>query len=163
MSNVDQLVRDFLAQPSIAVVGVSDKRETGCNATYRKFKEGGYRVFPVNPRIKSYSGATCYADLKSIPEKPAAVFILANPRVTDAIVQQCVQLGVRHVWMHYLMGVRPGAAAGMSSVSQDAVEVCRRNGISVIPGSCPNQYVRPDFGHRVMRGLFSLLGYYKLA
>ena len=37
MSNINSLVQDFLAQKKIAVVGVSDKRETGCNTNYFKF------------------------------------------------------------------------------------------------------------------------------
>src|SRR5205814_8236198 len=41
MSRIDALVQDFLAQKKIAVVGVSDKRETGCNLGYRRFKEAG--------------------------------------------------------------------------------------------------------------------------
>ena len=41
MSTIDSLVHDFLAQKRIAVVGVSDKRETGCNLGYRKFKQAG--------------------------------------------------------------------------------------------------------------------------
>jgi predicted CoA-binding protein len=44
MSKIDTLVQDFLAQKKIAVVGVSDKRETGCNLGYRKFREAGYTV-----------------------------------------------------------------------------------------------------------------------
>ena len=42
MSKIDPLVQDFLAQKKITVVGVSDKRETGCNLAYRKFKQAGY-------------------------------------------------------------------------------------------------------------------------
>ena len=95
MSKLDTMVQDFLAQKRIAVVGVSDKRETGCNAAYQKFKDGGYEVFPVNPRIASFQGDACYPDLTSIPTKPDAVFILASPKVTDQIVQQCVDLGVK--------------------------------------------------------------------
>ncbi|HOU42271.1 MAG TPA: CoA-binding protein [Promineifilum sp.] len=158
MSKIDPLIRDFLAQKKIAVVGVSDKRETGCNAAYQRFVAAGYTVFPVNPRLSTYQGATCYPDLRAIPEKPDAVFILANPRVTDQIVAQCVELGVGHVWMHCMMGVKPGAAANMTSVSADAVRVCRQNGIAVIPGTCPNQYLKPDFGHRLMRALAGVLG-----
>ena len=52
MSKIDPLVQDFLAQKNIAVVGVSDKRETGCNLAYRKFKEMGYSVSAVNPKVK---------------------------------------------------------------------------------------------------------------
>ena len=162
MAKIDNLVQDFLAQNRIAVVGVSDKRETGCNLAYQKFRDSGYQVYAVNPRITTFEGATCYPDLKSIPQKPDAVFILASPKVTDQIVQQCVDLGVKHVWMHCMMGTKPGLAAGMTSVSQDAVEMCKANGIAVIPGSCPNQFLKPDFGHAMMRGMWKLFGFMKV-
>jgi predicted CoA-binding protein len=162
MAKIDSMVQGFLAQKKIAVVGVSDKRETGCNLAYTKFKESGYRVFAVNPRIREFAGDSCYPNLKSIPEKPDAVFILASPKVTDQIVQECVDLGVKHVWMHCMMGTKPGLAANMTSVSRDAVAVCHENGIAVIPGSCPNQFLSPDFGHAMMRGLFRLFGNMKI-
>lgn len=159
MSKLDNMVKDFLARKKIAVVGVSDKRDTGCNLGYKKFKENGYQVFAVNPRINVFEGDPCYPDLKSIPEKVDAVFILASPKVTDLIVGQCVELGVKHVWMHCMMGTKPGLAKSMTSVSQSAVDICKANGIAVIPGSCPNQYLQADGGHKFMRGLWSLLGF----
>jgi predicted CoA-binding protein len=162
MAKIDTLVQDFLAQKKIAVVGVSDKRETGCNLAYRKFKAAGYTVSAVNPRLATFEGDPCYPDLSSIPQKPDAVFILTNPQVTEQVVQQCVDLGVKHVWMHCLMGTKPGLAAGMTSVSQDAVRLCHENGIAVIPGSCPNQFLQPDFGHTLMRMTMRTLGFLRL-
>jgi len=162
MSNIDTLVKDFLAQKKIAVVGVSDKRETGCNLAYRKFKQAGYAVSAVNPRLTTFEGDPCYPDLKSIPEKPDAVFILSNPKVTEQIVQQCIDLGVPRVWMHCVLGTRPGLAAGMTSVSQEAVRMCRENNIAVIPGACPNQFLNPDFGHALMRVMFRTFGLQKI-
>lgn len=159
MAKIDNMVQDFLAQKKIAVVGVSDKRDTGCNLNYTKFKDGGYQVYAVNPRIDTFNGAPCYPDLKSIPEKVDAVFILASPKVTDLIVDQCVELGIKHVWMHCMMGTKPGLAASMTSVSQAAVEKARQNGIAVIPGSCPNQFLKPDFGHAMMRKMWRLFGF----
>jgi len=159
MAKIDNMVQDFLAQKKIAVVGVSDQRETGCNLAYRKFKENGYEVFAVNPRITEFEGEPCYPDLKSIPDNPDAVFILANPKVTDEVVQQCVDIGVKHIWMHCMMGTKPGLVENITSVSQDAVRVCRENGIQVIPGSCPNQFLKPDFGHAMMRGLWRMFGF----
>lgn len=160
---IETLVQDFLAQKKIAVVGVSDQRDTGCNLSYRKFKENGYTVYAVNPRISSFEGDPCYPDLKSLPEKPDGVFILANPKVTEQIVQQCVDLGVKRVWMHCMMGTKPGLAQGMTSVSQSAVDLCKANGITVIPGSCPNQFLKPDFGHGMMRSMWKLFGFMKVA
>lgn len=163
MTDLDTMVGSFLTQKRIAIVGVSDQRDTGCNLAYERFAEAGYEVFPVNPRITTYEGVTCYPDLKAIPEKPDAVFILTNPNITEKIVDECVELGVQHVWMHCMMGTKPGLAESMTSVSQGAVDKCRENGILVIPGSCPNQFLNPDFGHRMMRGLWGLLGFMKIS
>jgi len=162
MAKVDTLVEDFLAQKKIAVVGVSDKRETGCNLAYRKFKESGYEVSAVNPRIESFEDDPCYPDLGSIPDKPEGVFILTNPKITDEVVQQCVDLGIQRVWMHCMMGTKPGLAASMTSVSEEAVRMCEENGITVIPGTCPNQFLRPDFGHKIMRGMFRTFGFLRV-
>jgi len=162
MPKLNTLVDDFLAQKRIAVVGVSDRRDTGCNAGYRRFKAAGYTVSAVNPRLSQFEGDPCYPDLSSIPEKPEAVFILANPQVTDRIVQQCVDLGIKHVWMHCMMGTKPGLAAGMTSVSPAAVEMCREHGITVIPGACPNQFLNPDVGHSIMRVLWRTLGFHSV-
>ena len=162
MSPLDSLVRDFLSQKKVALVGVSDKRETGCNLAYRKFKAQGYIVSAVNPRLTTFEGDACYPDLKSIPDKPDAVFILASPKVTEQIVQQCVDLGIKHVWMHCLLGTKSGLGAGMTSVSQEAVETCRRNGIAVIPGACPNQFLKADAGHAMMRGILRFLGLHSI-
>ena len=159
MSKIDNLVQGFLAQKVIAVVGVSNQRETGANKNYKIFKQHGNQVYAVNPRISSFDGSPCYPDLKSIPEKPDAVFMLTSPTVTEQIVQQCVDLGVKHVWMHCMMGTKPGLAAGSTSVSSSAVEVCRKHGITVIPGSCPAQFLNADLGHGMMRKLWNMFGY----
>jgi hypothetical protein len=50
----------------------------------------------------------------------------------------------------------------MTSVSQDAVHMCHENGITVIPGSCPNQFLEPDFGHRMMRVIMRTLGFLRI-
>ncbi len=162
MVTIDTLVQKFLAQKSIAVVGVSDKRETGANRNYRTFKKHGYRVYAVNPRISAFDGAPCYPDLKSIPEKPDAVFMLTNPGVTDQIVQQCIDMGIEHIWMHCMVGTKRGLALRSTSVSPSAVDECRKHGIVVIPGSCPAQFLKSDLGHTVICSLSRMLGLLKV-
>ena len=162
MAEIDRLVADFLARKRVAVVGVSDRRETGCNQAYRSFKKAGYDVVAVNPRLTEFEGDPCYPDLRAIPERPEAVFILTNPGVTDEVVEQCVDLGIGRVWMHCMMGTKPGLVRGVTSVSELAVQRCRENGITVIPGSCPNQFLAPDVGHRVMRALWRTLGFMRI-
>ena len=163
MSEVDTIVKIFLAQKTIAVVGVSDQRETGCNMAYKRFQDAGYTVWPVNPRLSEFERGPCFPDLKSLPEKPDAVFILTNPKITEQIVEDCVDPGVQHVWMHCMLGTKPGLIASMTSVSQDAVATCREHGINVIPGSCPNQFLSPDFGHGLMRRVWRVLGFMNIS
>lgn len=162
MAKIDTLVQDFLAQKKIAVVGVSDRRETGCNLCYRKFKKAGYSVSAVNPRLTTFEGDPCYPDLKSIPVPPEAVFLMTNTKVSEQIVQECVELGIKHVWMHCLMGTKPGLAPGITSVSPEAVRLCQEHGIAVIPGACPNQFFEPDFGHGLMRVMFRTIGFLRV-
>ncbi len=162
MPQLNTLVQDFLAQKRIAVVGVSNTRDSGANLNYKKFKQAGYTVYAINPHTETFDGDPCYPDLLSTPEKPDAVFILASPTVTEEIVNQCLEAKVGYVWMHCMMGTKPGLAADMTSVSQDAVRICRENSIHVIPGSCPAQFLNPDFGHKLMRGLWGLMGNLKV-
>ena len=159
MPRIEALVQDFVAQKVVAVVGVSENRETGCNLAYTKFKEAGCQVYPVNPHISTYRGETCYPDLHSLPQKPRAVFLFTNPTITEEIVRQCVDLGVTHVWMHCMMGTKAGLVGGTSSVSEAAVQLCRDHGIRVIPGSCPNQFLKPDPFHGFMLKLWNLFGF----
>jgi predicted CoA-binding protein len=160
MTPIDDLVKDFVAQKHVAVVGVSSSRDTGCNAAFTRFAKAGYRVTPVSPHLESFEGVRCYPDLRSIPERPDAVFVLTKPEVTDAIVEECVALGIRHVWMHCLWGTRPGLARSITSVSERAVERCHEHGIAVIPGACPNQYLATDPAHRVLRAIGRGLGWH---
>lgn len=159
MAKINVLVEQFLALKKIAVVGVSDLRETGCNSNHQKFKSAGDTTFAINPRLDSFDGDSCYPNLKALPEIPEGVFILANPKITEQVVKECVELGIKNVWMHCMMGTKPGLATGITGVSSQAVKLSQENGINEIPGSCQNQFLRPDLGHRMMHGLWRLFGF----
>ena len=162
MPTIDLLVKDFLTQKRIAVVGVSRTREDAANLNYRKLRAAGYRVFAVNPNTPAFDGDPCYPDLRSLPEPVDGVLIVTRPARAEEIVRQCVELGIRRVWMHCSLGARPllkKAAAAIGSASPEAVRLCRENGIAVIPGGCPMMFCPPvDFGHQCMRGLLRATG-----
>jgi len=153
-TTLEAKVQDFLAQKRIAVAGVSrnnNHHPTG-NLIYRRLKKTGHDVFAVNPHMQSFEGDRCYPDLRSIPGGVDGVVIVTRPEVTERIVQDCKDAGVRRVWMHRSL-------AKGSSVSADAVEYCRRNDISVIAGACPMMYGDGvDFGHSCMRLILGVTG-----
>jgi predicted CoA-binding protein len=147
-------VQDFLAQKRIAVAGVSrnNSRHPAGNLIYRRLKKTGHDVFAVNPHMQSFDGDRCYPDLRSIPGGVDGVVIITRPEVTEHIVQDCNETGVRRVWMHRSL-------AKGSSVSPKAVAYCQQHQISVIAGACPMMYGDGmDVGHTCMRWILGLTG-----
>lgn len=161
MATIDELVRDFLAQKRIAVAGVSATHSTTANVIYRKLKSQGHEIYPVGASGGVFDGDEIHRNVASLPVTVDAVLVVTRPAATLDIVKQCVATGVKRVWMHDMMGTHPTWGKGMSkklgSVSQEAVLLCRANGIAVIAGSCPMQFVG-DIGHKCMRGLLRLSG-----
>jgi uncharacterized protein len=150
----DMKVHDFLAQKRIAVAGVSrdNSHHPVGNVIYHRLKTTGHDVFAVNPHMQSFEGDRCYPDLHSIPGGVDGVVIVTRPDVTEQIVHECDEAGVRRVWMHQSM-------MKGSSVSPAAVEYCDEHGISVIAGACPMMYgADVDVGHTCMRWVLKLTG-----
>jgi len=154
-TTLDAKVHDFLAQKRIAVAGVSrDKSHHPVgNLIYHRLKATGHEVFAVNPHMETLEGDRCYPNLRSIPGGVDGVVIITRPDVTQQIVRDCHDAGIRRVWMHQSL------AKGSTSVSADAVEYCRQHDINVIAGACPMMFGDGvDFGHVCMRWMLRLTG-----
>lgn len=141
--------QEFLAQERIAVAGVSRQGQETANLIYRKLRETGHQVFPVNPSASIIEGEMCYPNMQSIPGGVDGVVIVTRPEVTAEIVQDCVEAGVPRVWMH-------NNTFMLSSVSDTAVQTCRDHNIIVIDGGCPMMFL--DFGHKCMRWMLGVMG-----
>jgi predicted CoA-binding protein len=152
MKNLQVKVDDFLAQKSIAVAGVSrNTKSEAANAIYKKLRDSEYTVYPINPSAETVEGDICYSNLRSVPNKVESVVICTRPEVALEIVKECIELDIKHVWMHRSFG--PG------SVSEEAAELCKKNDITVIAGACPMMYCQPvDFGHKCMHWILKVLG-----
>lgn len=149
--SIADAARSFLANKRIAVAGVSREQggAHGGNVVYARLKERGYEVYPVNPNAPEVEGDPCFPDVGSIPGGVEAVVIATTPAVAPAVMQQCIDAGVAHVWMHRAFG--PG------SVSPAATELGRRAGILVIDGGCPLMF-KPtdDLPHRMMKSVLTI-------
>jgi hypothetical protein len=152
MTSIKDAAAEFLSHKRVAVTGVSrDPGSHGSNVVYRRLRERGYDVFAVNPNADSVEGDRSYHDLSSIPGGADAVVIGTRPEVADETMRECAELGIRHVWMH--------RGPGAGSVSKSAAEYGRAHGIEVIDGGCPCMFgPTADFGHKVMRRVFTLAG-----
>jgi len=144
MPSIPQPVSEFLQGKRFAVAGVSRQPQQAANAVFRKLRDGGYEVFPVNPNASELEGAKCYPDVRSIPGDLDGVVIATHPDIAAEVVRQCVERGVHRVWFH--------RSFGAGSVSDSAVRDCEAHGIQCIVGGCPLMYCEPiDLGHRCIR------------
>ena len=102
--------------------------------------------------MTAFDDGPCYADLRSIPGGVDGVVIATRPEITERIVRECRDAGVRRVWMHQSIG-------SGTSVSPAGVDFCRQHDITLIAGACPMMYgPGADFGHRCMRQILRLTG-----
>jgi predicted CoA-binding protein len=161
MATVNDLAHEFLAQKRLAVVGLSGTRALPGNEIYLLLRGRGHEMYAISPNMETFEGDRCYPNLGALPCVPDGVVIVTRPEVTLEIVQQCIDTGVTRVWMHDMRGTLPkfGKESGeaVSSVSQEAVRLCREHGITVIPGGCPRQF-DGDFGHKCMRWMLQVMG-----
>lgn len=122
-------VRDFLAQKRFAFVGVSRQPKDFSRALFREFQTRSYQPVPVHPDVAEIEGAPCFAHVTDIQPPVDSVLLMTSAKVTDQVMRECVEAGVKRVWFY--RGGTPGA------LTDSALETCKANGIAAIPGECP--------------------------
>jgi uncharacterized protein len=152
MTTIKDAARDFLSYKRVAVTGVSRTPGShGSNVVYKRLRERGYDVFPVNPNADEVEGDRAYHDLAAIPGGVEAVVIGTRPEIAEQTMRECAELGIKQVWMH--------RGPGAGSVSETATAYGRERGIKVIDGGCPCMFgATADPGHKAMRLVFTLTG-----
>ncbi|MGB0127414.1 MAG: CoA-binding protein [Rhodocyclaceae bacterium] len=125
-SNPDaQQIRQMLQEiKTIAVVGISPKQARASHYVARGMQEGGYRIIPVRPGLDQVLGEKVYPDLASLPVPVDIVDVFRAPEHVDAIVDECIRLGVPRLWLQE--GVVNEAAANRAAAA----------GITVVMDRC---------------------------
>jgi uncharacterized protein len=112
----------FLAGSPFAVAGASKDRSKFGNKVLRAYQQQGREVYPVNPSADEVEGVKAYPDLNSLPTKPHGVSIVTPPNVTEKVVDEAIELGVKFIWM------QPGAEsdAAITKANQAGANVIAR-------------------------------------
>ena len=121
---MQDLIKEFMAQKTFAVVGATDNPEKYGNQVVKNLKSRGYEVYPVNPRLKEVEGTKCYSALANIPVKVDVVDFVVPPDVAVIILHQCQELGLNRIWL------QPG------SESEVAIAFCHENNLKVVHSVC---------------------------
>lgn len=120
--DVQERIREFLAQERFAVAGASADREKYGNKCLRCYLQHGRDAVAIHPKLTEVEGVPAYARLADVPRTPEALSIITPPPITERLVEEAAAIGVRHVWM------QPGAE------SEAAVRRAEELGLSVIAG-----------------------------
>lgn len=120
----DQLRSLLREVKTIAVVGLSPRAERPSYRVSRAMQGFGYRIVPVRPAVSEVLGEKAYARLSDIPFEVDLVDVFRNPDDVGPIVDECIALGVRRLWLQD--GV----------VNEEAAEKARAAGITVVMDRC---------------------------
>ena len=116
-------IEEFLKH-KLAVVGASNDRDKFGNKVFRRLRDKGLTVYPINPKTDSVEGVISYPSLKDLPEKVEGIILVVPPTVTDKIVREALDAGIERIWM------QPGAE------SPEAVKICEEKGICYVDREC---------------------------
>ena len=147
-----ETINDFLAQKRIAMVGVSRDPRDFSIMLFKELVRRGYDVVPVNPSMPEVLGRPCFARVQDIQPAVEGVLLMTTPGITDTVVSDCAEAGIKRVWMY--------RAGGTGAVSDKAVAFCRERGIEVVPGECPYMFFPHAGLHRVHGFIRKITGHY---
>ena len=108
-------IRTLLGEvKTIAVVGLSPHPARPSNEVARAMQGFGYRIIPVRPLVNEVLGERAYATLAEVPSRIDLVDVFRAAEHVDAIVDECLRLGINRLWLQE--GVINEAAAGRAQM-----------------------------------------------
>jgi predicted CoA-binding protein len=143
------VIDDFLAQKRIAMVGISRQPGSFSVNLFEELCRRGYDVVPVNPKLKEVSGRHCFAHVQDIEPPVEAALLMTSSEVTEEVVHDCAEAGIRRVWMY--------RAAGKGAVNAKGLQFCREHAIQVVPGECPYMFLPGGGAIHRLHGVFRKL------
>lgn len=120
----EQIRQLLLRIHSIAVVGLSPNTNRPSFRVASGLQQAGYHIIPVRPLVDQVLGETAYPDLESLTELPDIVDVFRAPEHVPAIVENCIKLGIKNLWLQD--GV----------INEAAAQRAQESGITVIMNRC---------------------------
>jgi predicted CoA-binding protein len=109
---------------TVAVVGVSSRKERDSHRVAMYLKNAGYDVIPVNPVHTEVEGMTSHPDVESVPGPVDIVDIFRRSEFVDPVVESAIRKHARVIWMQE--GV----------VNQEAARKAEAAGLQVVMDRC---------------------------
>lgn len=97
--SLDEIKQLLNNTKTIAVVGLSPKPGRPSHGVSAAMQGFGYRIIPVRPAVDEVLGEKAYADLHALPNKPDLVDVFRAPEHVGPIVDACIELGIKAIWL----------------------------------------------------------------
>jgi predicted CoA-binding protein len=117
-------IKEFLSLKPLAIVGISSSGKKFGASVFRTMRDAGYELVPINPKMQVFDGVQCFPNLASLNPPPQGVIIITKPKDTLKVLEECLKVGVKTVW------IQQGAE------SAKAIAFCQKNGIKAFTGNC---------------------------
>ncbi len=99
IGRIEQPLDSIFKPKSIALIGAKDTFGSVGRTMLLNLTNAGYKgaVYPVNPKRDEVLGLKCYPSLRSLPEVVDLAIIVTPSKTVPALVQECVDLGIKGV------------------------------------------------------------------
>ena len=141
-----QRIAAFVAEPAVAVVGVSRTGKGFGNLACRELRAKGYRVYPIHPIEPAIGDERAYAQITDVPERINAALVVVPPHAALDVVRDACAAGVRYVWLQ------------QGAESTQVLALCHDLRLEVVMGQCILMYTNPTGLHRAHRWVHDLFG-----
>ena len=127
----------LMAPRSVALVGATDHPTSFGGRVFQTIAGFGYpgKLFPVNPRLKSINGLTCYASVKDLPETPDHVGIIVSVQRVFDVLADCAAIGVPFATVYTGGFAETGTAEGRER-QERLVQFARTSGMRIMGPNC---------------------------
>lgn len=139
-------IEAFLAAEPIAFVGVSRNPKKFGYGAFKKLKEKGLKLIPVNPSAEEILGEKVYPDVKSLPAGVNGIIIMTKKEHTLKVIREAKEKGIKQIWIQQY------------AESKEALEELKNSNVNYITGECVLMYFNPKGIHKFHRGLKKFFG-----
>lgn len=109
---------------TIAVVGLSPNPARPSHGVSRAMQGFGFNIVPVHPAVREVLGQKAYARLADVPIPIDLVNVFRRAEFVDAVVDECLALGLKALWIQE------------DIVSEPAAMRARQAGMTVVMNRC---------------------------
>ena len=132
MSDIKEILSKY---KKIAMIGVSNDPTKASTIVMKYMQEYGFKVFPVNPKVKGKKilGEEVFEKITDIKDQVDIVDVFRPSKEVPAIAEDTVKIGAKVLWLQ--LGIR----------SKEAKKIVEENKIEYVEDRCTKMEYQKHF------------------